>query len=62
MNKMQKQRYRPTKELREILTILSQKKFVLQCGHYVTFNQVLGNNVTIYNGKELKIICSLCGY
>lgn len=62
MTNEQKQHYRPTEELRELLEILEREKFILDCGHHVTFNQVLGNNVTIYNGKKLKIICSLCGY
>lgn len=62
MTKTQKEEYRPTEALREILEILEQEKFVLDCGHHVTFNQTLGNNVTIFNGKELRIICSQCGY
>jgi hypothetical protein len=62
MTKKQKQQYRPTKDLRELLQILSQQKFTLDCGHHCTFNQVLGNNITIYNGKELRITCAECGY
>jgi len=62
MTKTQIQEYRPTEALRNLLKILEQEKFVLDCGHHVTFNQTLGNNVTIYNGKELRIICTLCGY
>ena len=62
MTNTQKQQYRPTEELRELLEILEQEKFRLDCGHHVTFNETLGNNVTIYNGKELRIICAECGY
>ena len=62
MTKRQLQEYRQTKELRKILKILKRKKFVLDCGHHVTFNEALGNNVTIYNGQELRITCSQCGY
>ena len=62
MTKNQLQEYRQTKELRKLLKILNRKKFVLDCGHHVTFNEALGNNVTIYNGPELRIICSQCGY
>jgi len=62
MTKEEQQAYRPTKELRAILDILGKEKFTLDCGHHVTFNEVLGNDVTIRNGKELVITCSLCGY
>jgi len=62
MTKTQQLEYRPTKELQEILNILNHEKFILHCGHHVTFNEVLGNDVTIRNGKELRITCSLCGY
>ena len=62
MTNKQKQQYRPTDELRDLLENLAQEKFVLDCGHHITFNQTLGNNLTIYNGKNLRIICSECGY
>ena len=55
--------YHGTDELRTILErALSGKKFCLDCGHHVTFGKFLGNDITIYNGKKLKIICSQCGY
>jgi hypothetical protein len=41
---------------------LNGRKFRLECGHHVTFGHFLGNNITIYNGKKLKVICSECGY
>ncbi len=62
MTKQQKKQYRPTDDLRHMLNTLSQEKSVLDCGHHVTFNQVLGNDITIRNGKELHITCSECGY
>ena len=62
MTKKQKQQYRQTDDLREILAILDKEKFTLDCGHHVTFNEVLGNNITVYNGKELRITCAECGY
>ena len=54
--------YLPESELRKIFTELKGKKFKLDCGHHVTFNHNLANDITIRNGKDLKIICSLCGY
>ena len=62
MKSSEKNRYKPVDELRQLLGNLENQKFVLDCGHHVTFNEVLGNNVTILNGKSLRIICSLCGY
>jgi len=62
MTNKQKQQYRATDELRELLAMLANEKFVLDCKHHITFNQTLGNNLTIYNGKELRIICAECGY
>ncbi|MBM9515241.1 hypothetical protein [Desulfogranum marinum] len=62
MTKQQKKQYQPTEALRQVLNILNQQKFVLDCGHHVTFNQVLGNDITIRNGKELQITCSECRY
>lgn len=64
MTKEQKARYRPTKELKEMLGNLAGKKFELECGHHITFGSRLGNSVTIHQvGKnEYQIICSQCGY
>ena len=63
MTNSDRERYQSIEVLREILKrTLKGKKFQLDCGHYVTFGHFLGNNVTIYNGKKLKIICSECGY
>ena len=63
MTKEQKKAYQEPEALREILRrTLEGKKFTLDCGHHVTFNHALGNDITIRNGKHLKIICSQCGY
>ena len=63
MTKKELTQYAEPEALKKILhRELQGKKFQLACGHHVTFNHVLGNNVIIYNGKELRIICSLCGY
>ena len=63
MTKEQKKAYQEPELLREILDkALKGKKFTLDCGHHVTIGHHLGNDITIYNGKKLKIICSQCGY
>lgn len=62
MRLSEKKLYKPVNELRKMLEELQNRKFVLDCGHHVTFNKVLGNNVIILNGKSLRIICSECGY
>jgi len=63
MTKEQKEQYQSTDILRDILKqTLEGKKFRLDCGHHITFGYFLGNDITIYNGKKAKIICSQCGY
>jgi len=63
MTKEQESRYHDIAELRDILEkTLNGKKYKLQCGHHVTFGYFLGNDITIRNGKQMKIICSQCGY
>ena len=63
MTKENKERYDGPELLRDILhRVLAGRKFRLDCGHFVTFGNNLGNDVTIYNGKEFKIICSQCGH
>jgi len=56
MTNEQKKKYEDTKKLRQILKTLKGRKFKLDCGHH------LGNNIMIYNGSDIKIICSLCSY
>ena len=63
MTKEQENEYQDVEVLKEILfKTVRGAKFRLDCGHHITFGHFLGNNITIYNGKELKIICSQCGY
>jgi hypothetical protein len=62
MKSSDKKQYKPVDELRRMLEVLHQGKYELDCGHHITFNQVLGNNLVILNGKRLRIICSECGY
>ena len=64
MTKEEKSRYSEPEALRDILKrVLSGRKFLLDCGHHVTLFRInLGNDITILNGKEPKIICSLCGH
>lgn len=62
MKKEEKELYQETGKLREIIQTLKGQKYKLDCGHHVTFGHFLGNDITILNGKDLKIICSLCGY
>jgi hypothetical protein len=63
MTKEEKSRYSEPEALRDILKrVLSGRKFRLDCGHFVSFGHFLGNDITIINGKNPKIICSLCGH
>ncbi len=63
MTREQESTYQETGELRKILIqTLNKRKFKLDCGHHITFGCHLGNDITIYNGTELKIVCSQCGY
>ena len=63
MTKEQEKEYQDVEVLKEILTTtVAGKKFRLDCGHHITFGHNLGNDITIYNGKVLKIVCSQCGY
>jgi len=62
MTAEEKRKYESTEFLRNAIKKLKGKKFRLDCGHHVTFNHHLANDITIRNGKELTIICSLCGY
>ena len=63
MTRKQKQQYQQPEMLRDILQrVLVGMKFRLDCGHHVTFGEILGNDVTIRNGKKFRIICTQCGY
>jgi len=60
MTLSEKNRYATPEELKIFFAVLQGKKFKLDCGHHVTFGHFLGNNITILNGNELKIICFNC--
>jgi len=62
MTKQQKEAYQDVEALRKIIQKLKGKKFRLDCGHHITFGYHLGSDITIRNGKEPEITCSLCGY
>jgi hypothetical protein len=63
MTKEQAWKYEDPEMLRDILKrVLAGRKFMLDCGHHTTLFHHLGNDITILNGKEPKIICSLCGH
>ena len=63
MTNKQKQLYGEPEALKDILqTTLAGSKYRLECGHHITFNSVLGNDLIIRNGKRLTITCSQCGY
>ena len=63
MTKEEKSHYSEPELLREILIrVLSGMKVRLDCGHHATLFHPLGNDITILNGKEPRIICSLCGH
>ena len=62
MTQEEKSKYHETDELLEILMQLKGRKYRLDCGHHVNFDHNLANDITIRNGTEPQIICSLCGY
>jgi hypothetical protein len=63
MKDKKRKKYQEPELLKDILIrVLSGKSYILDCGHRVSFFNHWGNDVTIYNGKKLKIICSQCGY
>jgi len=62
MTNQQKEVYEDTEALKQIIKNLKGRKFKLDCGHHVTFGYFIGNDITIFNGKTPKIICSQCSY
>jgi hypothetical protein len=63
MTKKQERQYSEPESIKDILNgVLSDKKLLLGCGHHVSFDPNLGNDIAISNSKEPKIICSLCGH
>jgi len=62
MTVTEKAKYSKVENLKNIIRKLAGKKFQLDCGHHVTFGHYLGNDIAIFNGKDIKIICTLCSY
>jgi hypothetical protein len=63
MTRAEKAKYSEPEALKDILRrTLYKKKFRLECGHFITFGEVLGNDLIIRNGKDFTVICSQCGY
>ena len=62
MTKEKKAAYEDSENLKQIIKALKGRKFNLDCGHHLTLGYHLGNDITIYNGKDPEIICSQCGY
>jgi len=58
----EKSRYEDVENLKEAIEKLRGRKFKLECGHHVTIGHHLGSDITIYNGKRLSVICTLCSY
>lgn len=51
-------KYRPIEELKDLL---SERKYLLDCGHKVSFGHPWANTVVIYPFEnDMKIICSEC--
>jgi len=62
MTRHQKLQYQQPDQLRKLLNHLRGQKFILDCGHHVTFGHFLGNDIMIRNGKDLEIVCWSCAY
>ncbi|MFC1878260.1 hypothetical protein ACFL2E_13485, partial [Thermodesulfobacteriota bacterium] len=62
MTEEEKGKYLDSEVLRKELTKLRGMKFRLDCGHHVTLNHNFGNNLVIYNGKKLELVCTFCAY
>jgi len=50
--------YEDVEKLKQLL----KGKYRLDCGHLVTLGHNLGNNIAVINGRELRVICTLCLY
>jgi hypothetical protein len=61
MTKDEKKQYRPVNELIQQLSKLAGQKFQLSCGHHITWGRFLANDIIIYNGEKLSIVCLNCG-
>ena len=48
------------KNCEELRHLLDKGKYVLDCGHLVSFGHNLSNNVVVINDGEIRIICTSC--
>ena len=62
MTKEEKEKYEDVNNLKKELEKLRGRKFRLDCGHHTTIGHHMASNITIYNGKQFRIICTLCSY
>ena len=63
MTRVEIAKYEEPEALKAILhRTLAGLKFKLDCGHHITFNAILGNDLIIKNGRSLRVICTQCGY
>jgi len=62
MKKEDEVNYEDVERLKEEIDKLRGRKFRLDCGHHVTMGHHLASDIAIYNGRELRIICTLCSY
>ena len=62
MDEQRSSNYEDARVLKQIIKNLKGRKFLLECDHRITFGYWLGNDITIQNGKDPKIICSQCGH
>ncbi len=62
MTKEEKEKYEDVNNLKKEIEKLRGRKFNLDCGHHVTMGHHMASEITIYNGKQFRIICTLCSY
>lgn len=62
MTKEKESDYESSEELKKVIEGLKGRKFKLDCGHHITFGHNFGNDISIYQGHPLHIICTQCGY
>lgn len=60
MTKAEKYQHKSMESVGELLRMLNKEQFVLDCGHHVTFGQVICNDIKVHKNVELHVICSQC--
>jgi hypothetical protein len=61
MTRHQNLEYQEPAELHRLIDRIRGKKYILDCGHHVTFGYFLGNDIIIRNGKTPEVVCMECG-